>query len=64
MLELEYVSAYLPGKYRIGDGQDPTILTEPDFTAMPPNQSSKTNKEGLGALHFLRAIGKHQWVSV
>lgn len=56
--------AYLPGKYRIGDGQDPTILTEPDFTAVLPNQSSKANKEGLGALHLLGAIGKHQCVSV
>ena len=56
--------ACLPGKYRIGDGQDPTILTEPDFTAVFPKQSSKANREGLGALHLLGAIGKHQWLSV
>lgn len=61
VFELERVSAQpglacQAGKYRIGEGQDPNILIEPDVTAVPPNQPIATNREVLGAMHFQGSI--------
>lgn len=36
----------------MGEGQDPSILTEPDFTAVPTSQPAETNRKG----HFFSGI--------
>lgn len=56
--------AYKAGKHGMGEGQDPNILTEPDFTVMPTNQPTEINGEGFGSISFQGSIQRNLWVRV